>query len=169
MKIELRARWGGAVAAASGAAFLAEGLLYLSGQETLQNIFLAIAYPLAAAGLAGFDALQRQEYGMAGRIGSYVVPLGWATAFLGLVSGVEAAHGIGFLVALVGYLVYGIGTLRAGVLPRRWGVALVAVTPVSLLAGEYTTVALGLLWIPLGAAVWAGATRHSPASPAVTA
>lgn len=161
MKTEVRARCGGAVAVLSGVAFLAEGLLYLAGQETVSNVVLAIAYPLAAAGLVGFTAGQGGKQGLAGRLGSYAVPLGWAMAFLGVVSGMEAAHGVGFLVALVGYLLYGVAKLRARVLPRWCGIALVAVGPVSLMAGEYTTIALGL---PLGAAVWTDGNRQSPAA-----
>ena len=169
MKTEVSTRWGGAVALLSGVAFLTEGLLYQAGQETPQDVLLAIAYVLAAAALVGFNALQRPKYGMTGRLGSCIVPLGWATALVGLLSGMEAAHGVGFLVALVGYLLYGVATLRARVLPRWWGVALVAAGPVSLLAGDYTTIALGLLWIPLGAAVWTKGTRQSPATRAAPA
>ncbi len=169
MKTEIPNRWAAAVAVLSGAAFLTEGVLYQAGQETLQNILLAIAYPLAAVSLVGFNALQRPEYGMAGRLGSYVVPLGWMTAFVGMLSGVEAAHGIGFLVALVGYLLYGVGTLRARVLPRWCGVALVVAAPASLLAGGYTTIVLGLLWIPLGAAVWTRGSGQPQGTRAVMA
>lgn len=162
MKTEVSTRLGGTVALLSGMAFLAEGVLYQAGQEAFQDVLLAIAYALAAAALVGFNGLQRQKYGVAGRLGSYVVPLGWVTALVGVVSGIEAAHGVGFLVALVGYLLYGVGSLRARVLPRWCRGVLVAVGPLSLLAGDYTTIALGLMWIPLGAAVWAMGARHSP-------
>ncbi len=147
-------RWGALATVLSGVLFTAEGLLYLADRTTPQDIVLALAYALVAAGLFGFHELQRPSVGRLGRIGFHAAIGGWLIALVGHTAALDAFHGAGFLIALVGYLLYGIATFRARLLPRWIGLAIATVGPLSIAAGELTTLVLGLFWIVLGGALW---------------
>jgi membrane protein implicated in regulation of membrane protease activity len=66
---------------------------------------------------------------------------------------------------LVGFVLYGVATLRAGVLPRWYGLALALSMPVSLPLGVYGTTLFGLILAVLGYALWSRreATTEHPA------
>jgi hypothetical protein len=55
---------------------------------------------------------------------------------------------------LVGFVLYGLATLRARVLPRWYGLALIVCMPVSLPLATYGTVLFGLILVVLGYALW---------------
>jgi hypothetical protein len=55
---------------------------------------------------------------------------------------------------LVGFVLYGIATLRARVLPRWYGLALIVALPVSLPLAGYGTALFGLILLALGYALW---------------
>ncbi len=130
------------------------------------DLLTALAYVLEVVGLVGFHALQGRNYGRIGRavlytaIGGIVV---WA--FLILVSLFGGMQGLGLLVVvgvlgmLVGFVLYGVATLQAEVLPRWCGVLFIILVPgailvFSILAGYYSSVWEGLVWLALGYALW---------------
>jgi hypothetical protein len=55
---------------------------------------------------------------------------------------------------LVGFVVYGFATLRARVLPRWYGLALIVSVPVSLPLATYGTALFGVILVVLGYALW---------------
>jgi hypothetical protein len=71
---------------------------------------------------------------------------------------------VGALLLLVGFLALGIATLRAGVLPRWCGLALIVALPLVTVAGaifgapsdeDYPgVVVMGVVWLALGYALW---------------
>ena len=116
--------------------------------------FVAIyvaALLLSNAGLLGFHALQQDSYGRLGRVALYTV-LG-ASALL-IVSSFPAvpfiANMIGLVVLLIGFVLYGVATLRARVLPVWCGVLFVAFLPVSIALGDYGNFFTGLALLALG-------------------
>jgi hypothetical protein len=162
-------RWGGIAAMLGGVAFAAEGTLYLlTAPDRIQDALLLAGYVLVAAGLAGFHALQRKKDGRLGRAGLYVGIVGslaGAIAVSGsLVSSAdfELLHGVGFLLMIVGYLLFGAATLRAKALPRAYGITFLLIGPVSMAPVEYSVIFFGLIWLALGYALW----RRADTSPA---
>lgn len=158
-------RWGAAGLTLGGAAWLVLGLSnvfgYLQaipGREDV--VLLVLALLLTAAGLSGLHALQGESYGLLGRAGFYVALASLAARALGAVAfllGSSALDWIslpGTLGMLIGFVAYGSATLRAGVLPRWYGVALTASVPVSLPLALYGTALFGLLLVILGLALW---------------
>jgi uncharacterized membrane protein len=63
---------------------------------------------------------------------------------------------------LLGFVLYGLATLRAGVLPRWYGMALTVSMPLSLPLAMYGTALFGLILAVLGLALWSrrGATAE---------
>ncbi len=62
---------------------------------------------------------------------------------------------IGSLAVLIGFVLYGVATLQARVLPRWCGVGLIVGLPVTIVLGEiWGFVAFGLLWLALGYTLW---------------
>jgi hypothetical protein len=58
---------------------------------------------------------------------------------------------LGLLGMLLGFVLLGIATLRARVLPQWAGVALILVLPVAALLGDYGGgLVLGIVWLALG-------------------
>jgi hypothetical protein len=55
---------------------------------------------------------------------------------------------------LVGFVTYGLATVRAGVLPRWYGLALAVSVPASLPLAVYGTALFGLILVILGLALW---------------
>jgi hypothetical protein len=102
--------------------------------------FYVAALLLSNAGLLGFHALQQDSYGRLGRVALYTV-LG-ASALL-IVSSLPAvpiiANMIGLVGVLIGFILYGVATLRARVLPIWCGVLFIAFLPVSIVLGTTGT------------------------------
>ena len=65
---------------------------------------------------------------------------------------------------LVGFVLYGAATLRARVLPRWYGSALMVSLPVSLPFAVYGSVLFGVILLVLGCVLWlrSGATTGQP-------
>lgn len=154
-------RWGGFAAMLGGVAYVAEAVVFATNPEIpLQDALLLLGYLLAAVGLVGFHALQKEDYGRIGRGGFWTVMVGSVAAIVAtavsLVGGAELdwLHGIGALGIIVGYVLYGAATLQAKVLPRWCGLAFIVVVPLGLLAGEYTTLVFGVVWLALGYLLW---------------
>jgi len=55
---------------------------------------------------------------------------------------------------LVGLVVYGVATFRAGVLPRWYGLVLIFAMPTSLPLSVYGTALFGLILAVLGYVLW---------------
>jgi hypothetical protein len=61
---------------------------------------------------------------------------------------------VGILFKLVGFVLYGVATLQAKVLPRWYGVALITLVPFSVALLVYGNIWTGLVLLVLGYALW---------------
>ena len=151
-------RYGGMAAMLGGIVFMVDGLLGLANKDAqyLDVIFI-VALVLVLVGLAGLHALQRDSYGRIGRVGFYTVVIATLAQILGLAvllagsAALEWLIPIGSLAVLVGFVLYGVATLQARVLPRWCVVGLIVGLPVTIALGEiWGFVVFGLLWLALG-------------------
>lgn len=160
-------RWGAIALMLGGVVWLVLGLSkifgYLQaipGREDV--VLLALALLMTAVGLVGLHALQVGSYGLLGQAGLYVAIASLAARILRdvvfLVSaGSSALQWIvwpSILGLLLGMVMYGLATLRARVLPRWYGLAMIASMPVSLPLTTYGTALFGLILVVLGYALW---------------
>jgi hypothetical protein len=149
---------GGAVWTVLGLSALFGYLQAIPGREDV--VLFAVALLLTAVGLVGLHALQGGSYGLLGRVGLYVALVAMAARLSGAVvylAGSTALEWIswpGTLGMLVGFVLYGLATLRAGVLPRWYGLALIFSMPVSLPLAVYGTTLFGLILVVLGYVLW---------------
>jgi hypothetical protein len=127
----------------------------------------AIAEAGMLAALIGLHVVQARSLGRFGRVSFVVAFIGtalvlastlWAVILLDrfgtAVPGLM--FGLGLLGWLVGFVLFGIATFRARVLPRWSGLLLVAY-PLVLIAGvpvEGPLILVGLLWLALAYALW---------------
>src|SRR5215207_4103183 len=132
--------------------------------------FLVVGLLLVPVGMVGFHSLQRRSYGLVGRAGFWMGLAGPLTVALGAVSylwlgnvfgtsPVWLARTLGPLLLLTGFVLYGVATLRARVLPRWCGVVFIAAIPVALvssIAGPFAFmfIVFGLIWLDLGYVLW---------------
>jgi len=164
---------GGLAAMVSGSLLVAVGVLTLSSgfssgssslYRTMEALF-AVSLILVPVGFVGFHTLQRQNYGRIGHAGFWVVitASAWLAAALGSYfwGGSDAlwvpAWAVPFALVLVwvGFVLYGIATLQAGMLPRWCGVAFIVALPVVVIFDLLVGVLLvGLIWLALGYALW---------------
>ena len=132
----------------------------IPGREDVVLFIVALLF--TGAGLVGLHLLQEGSCGLLGLAGFYIALVAIAARILGAVlflAGSSAFEGFPLPVAtlgmLVGFVLYGVATLRARVLPRWYGLALIVSMPVSLhLAVYYGTVLFGLILVVLGYALW---------------
>ena len=176
--------WGALAALASGLLWIAGGLLTLAYPHSPPDVLgtrldylgtsvLSAAYLGVLGGLVGLHARQIGCYGRPGTVGFLVAFVGAALLCVGqATSAIFAGNGAlgwlfdrpgyGFMVGislfLVGLLVLGIATLRAGVLPRWCGFALIGVVVVSIFGAIVNAggafVVVGLIWAALGYVLW---------------
>ena len=132
-------------------------------------------------GLVGLHARQAMIYGKLGKIGFWAAFMGFAIfltflgansigdllfprgstlppirGYLSIISS-RVPSGLGLLAMLVGFVLLGIATLRARVLPHWCGAALIVVLPVSVtleavISGGW--IAFSLFWLALGYVLW---------------
>jgi hypothetical protein len=159
-------RWGAIDLILGGVVWLMLGLSgvfgYLQaipGREDV--VLLIVALLLTAAGLVGLHVLQGRSYGLLGRMGFYIAVASLLARALGAgvyLAGSSALSWIsypwGTIGMLVGFVVYGFATLRARVLPRWYGLALIVSVPVSLPLATYGTALFGVILVVLGYALW---------------
>lgn len=167
----------------AGVAFVVLSLLSLavSGPSPYFDVGFGVAWLLTVPGVVGLHAAQNESYGLLGRVGSVALVAGVIANTVGLVPlavGNESllwlSFPVGALLLLVSFLALGIATLRAAVLPRWGGVALIVVLPLTAVAGgvlgaerdaDYPgVVVMGLVWLAVGYALWArsGAMSERP-------
>jgi hypothetical protein len=168
-------RWGAIGLMLGGAVWIVLGLSALFGYlEAIPGredvVLFVVALLLTAVGLLGLHALQGGSYGLLGRVGLYVALVAMAARLSGALvylAGSTALEWIswpGTLGMLVGFVLYGLATLRAGVLPRWYGLALIFSMPVSLPLAVYGTTLFGLILVVLGYVLWLrkGSTTGQP-------
>lgn len=123
----------------------------------LEAIFV-IALIATIFALLGYHWYAQNRYGRAGSIGLWLTVIGTglitisalATLFAGQNSLGPAFLG-GVLLALIGYVVLGITTLRAKVLPLWCGAALIFGFPLSIfLSAVGGAILFGLAWLTIG-------------------
>lgn len=168
-------RSGGLTTMVGGVLFVAAplfGRYFPQAMESLpaMEAFLVVALLLVPVGMAGFHVLQNRSYGRVGRLGFWmtvVAPLAVALGsasylWWGSVFGSSLlwlALPVGPMVLLVGFVLYGVATLRANVLPRWFGVVFIVAMPAALassIAGAFASVfvVFGFAWFALGYALW---------------
>src|SRR5215210_1644804 len=159
-------RWGAISLMLGGVVWLVLGfsmvfgyLQALPGREDV--VLLIIALVLTAAGLVGLHALQRSRHGLLGEAGFYIALASLVARALGagvFLAGSSALAWIsypwGTIGMLAGFVVYGLATLRARVLPVWYGLALSVSIPISLPLATYGTALFGLILVVLGYALW---------------
>lgn len=167
-------RWSGLAAVLSGVAWVVQGLLALTvadpDTDSYLDVLFIVAVLFALVGLAGLHAVQKGSYGWLGRAGLYTIIVASVAQIVGLVvllTGSEALIGLlplGGLGVLVGFILYGVATLQARVLPRWCGVGITLGLPVIVLLGDRANVLFGLLWLALGYVLltWGGAVTGRP-------
>ena len=190
MKTTNLIRWGALAALASGLLWIAGGLLTLAYPQDppgalgyylnyLGTAVLSAAYLGVLGGLVGLQARQMGCYGRLGTagfllafVGTAMLCLGQATSAIfpgnGALGWLFDKPGYAFVVGiglfLVGLVVLGVATLRAGVLPRWCGFALIGVVAVSvfgaILSAGAAFVTVGLIWMAMGYALWSEKSRR---------
>jgi hypothetical protein len=159
-------RWGAIGFLLGGLVWVVSGLLIVFGSRIMGPhpvyfLLFVVALLLTSAGLIGLHALQEGRYGLIGQVGLYTVLLAFALQTLGtvvLLFGSSAivwlVSPVGLLVKLVGFVLYGVATLQAKVLPRWYGVALITLVPFSVALLVYGNIWTGLVLLVLGYALW---------------
>jgi hypothetical protein len=168
-------RWGAIGLMLGGVMWVVLGLSalvgYLQANAGREDVVLfVVALLLTAAGLVALHTLQNDSYGLLGRAGFYIALAAVAARILGAVvflAGSSALEWIslpGTLGMLVGFVLYGVATVQARVLPRWYGLALIVVLPVSLPLAGYGTALFGLILLVLGYVLWLrrAPLPHSP-------
>jgi uncharacterized membrane protein len=179
MKTTNLIRWGALAALASGVLWIAGGLLHLVSPQDppgalgyylnyLGTAVFSAAYLGMLGGLVGLHARQMEGYGRLGRVGFFLAFAGVALAFVGQAQSAIFPHngtlgwlfsdpGFGFMAGILlmslGLVLLSIATMRARVLPRWCGFALVGLG-VCLALGAYGGfVLVGFIWLALGYAL----------------
>jgi hypothetical protein len=149
---------GGVIWVVLGLSALVGYLQAIPGREDV--VLFVIALLLTAAGLVGLHTLQSYRYGLLGRAGFFIALAAVVARILGAVvflAGSSALEWIslpGTAGMLVGFVLYGIATVQASVLPRWYGLALIVSLPVSLPLAGYGTALFGLILVGLGYVLW---------------
>jgi hypothetical protein len=131
---------------------------------------LVVALLLVPVGMVGFHALQGRDYGRIGRAGFWTVVAASLAVVLGSASYLWwgsifgssllwLAMPVGPLGLAVGFVLFGVATLQAKVLPRWCGAAFIVAMPAALassIVGAFASVFMvfGLGWLVLGYVLW---------------
>jgi hypothetical protein len=173
-------RWGALGALVAGVAWIASFVVGLAsegqGSETfgLPSFYLiegltGLALVGTLVGLLGLHARQDANYGVLGTVGFLAALVGTALVLANVLLIRTAERNLldlllllGLLGMLLGFVLLGIATLRARVLPQWAGVALILVLPVAALLGDYGGgLVFGIVWLALGYVLLAARTLDS--------
>ncbi len=173
-------RWGALGALLAGVAWIASFVVGLvsegQGFETfglpssyLIEVLTGLALAGMLVGLLGLHARQTPSYGLLGTVGFLAALVGTALVLANVLLIRTAERNLldlllllGLLGMLLGFVLLGIATLRARVLPQWAGVALILVLPVATLLGDYGGgLVLGIVWLALGYVLLAARTLGS--------
>jgi len=184
MKSSELIRWGAIAALLAGVSFVLLSLssLAISGPASILDAGQIVATLLVLASVAGLHAAQEEGYGLLGRAGSLILVVGLVGNLLGLLAVVAGSRNLGWLsfpvgvlVMFVGFVVLGIATWRARVLPRWCGAALILAMPLTFGSGVFLrpegdgfgdypgAIMLGVVWLALDYALRSQVARR-PAS-----
>ncbi len=164
-------RWGGLAGMLAGVIFVVEAFIamlyparvgnHATSVGFLSEALFAAALLFVMINLLGLHTRQAGNYGLLGKTGFYLTVVGVVLALPQLVfvllTGEEVAAWLvtpGALAVLVGFVLIGVATFRAGVLPRWCGVGLVIFFPVVFFGGYVGGFVAGLIWLTLGYSLW---------------
>ena len=169
----LSIRLGGLAATVSGLLFVIAPIVGRYLPRALlgaMEVLLVVALLLMPVGMVGFHALQKQSYGRIGRVGFWMVVIAALAVALGSASYLWwgsvfgssllwLAMPMGPLGLVMGFMLYGVATLQAKVLPRWCGVALSIALPIALILSfpwsfASLFIVFGLMWLALSYALW---------------
>jgi hypothetical protein len=186
-------RWAGLAALAGGVLIVLAALLgaaigpeETSGTFVFQQVLSLLGAVLILLGLVGLYASQAEAAGPLGLLGFLVAFLGttlvagvfWATTFIAPILAAEAPEvleetspvgfPLTFLTTSIGWLLFGLATLRAGVYPRVAAIVLMVGAVVSFLPlpGSEAVLAVGIAW--LGFLLFAGRATAAQPPPRVS-
>jgi hypothetical protein len=160
-------RWGGFSSLAAGLVWAISGVLALmyGGEHepgTMEDYLVEGSFALAllftVGGMFGLHAVQQDHYGRVGLTGFFLVviaSLAQVVATAVLLAGSDVLEWVifpvGVLAVLVGFVLFGIATLRAQLLPRWAGWGLIFGLPIAIALGLFGgNILFGLLWMALG-------------------
>ena len=172
--------WGALGALLAGVAWIASFVVDLTSTGQGSEIFglpsfyliegaIGLALTGTLVGLLGLHARQTTSYGMLGMVGFLAALVGTALVLANVLLIRAAGRDLldlllllGLLGMLFGFVLLGVATLRAGVLPQWAGVALILVLPVSALLGDSGGgLVFGIVWLALGYVLLAAGTLGS--------
>ncbi len=165
-------RWGALASMLTGVLWVITGIIYLLNPEYwdfsspldyLNIIAEGAAQLMMLGGLAGLHSRQSRTYGRLGAAGFYASFVGaalWAFGNLGgipdfgIIGFANAIYFLGFLLMNIGLLLLGVATLRAKMLPRWSGPALIiGLVALWVLGGGGGGLLFGLVWLALSFAL----------------
>ena len=116
----------------------------------IERTVVVIAALFTVGGLVGFHALQKDNYGLVGRVSLWMVVFGGVTFFPPL----DPLNLVGVVIAIGGFLLYGNATLQARVLPLWCALGFLVGPLLFLFLGRFAQIPFGLLWLALGYILW---------------
>lgn len=173
-------RWGALGALLAGVAWIASFVVGLAsagqGSKTfgLPSFYLiegltGLALAGTLVGLLGLHARQAQSYGVLGTAGVLAALVGTIFVLANVLLIRTAERNlldllllVGLVGMLLGFVLLGIATLQARILPQWAGVALILVLPLSAFLGDSGGgLVLGVVWLALGYVLLAARTLGS--------
>lgn len=169
-------RHAAALSTSAGAAWVSLSLLSILTPEPARylDVLFVVPYALSLGGVLGLHAVQREHTGRLERLGMWTSVVGMIATLVGQIGIITDAEPLtrivlpaGVAAWLLGFLIVGIATARARVLPAWTGVAIALAQPLAVVAGlalspisplsatgDYTgAIAHGLVWLAVGAAL----------------
>jgi len=167
-------RWGAAGFVLSGVIWIVAGFIaaFTNPMLSLGLVFyyvvlVIVARLLLGLGVVGLHTLQEgRYYGSLGRAGFYTILVALAAQILGALgslAGIQALgwliSPVGLLVLIVGFVLFGVASLQAMVLPGWYSILLIIFVPVSAVLGFVElgyigNIVLGVLLLVLGFVLW---------------